>query len=208
MNETPADGRTVRAAKAREHRRAQILEAALEVFARQGYHQTSVSDLVEAAGVARGTFYLYFDGKSAIFHELVDNLLATLRATISGVDTTVGAAPIPVQLTATLSNVLNALSDNRALCRILFREAVGLDDDVDAKLQLFYEGLRRYVQMALDNGQKLGFVRPIDTEVAASCALGAVKEVVSRYLVRNEDEVDLQTVARGVLDYSLRGVGA
>jgi len=201
-------GRTARAAKAREHRRAQILDAALEVFARQGYHQTSVSDLVEAAGVARGTFYLYFDGKSAIFHELVDNLLATLRATISGVDTAVGAAPIPVQLTATLSNVLNALSDNRALCRILFREAVGLDDDVDAKLQLFYEGLRRYVQMALDNGQKLGFVRPIDTEVAASCALGAVKEVVSRYLVRNEDEVDLQTVARGVLDYSLRGVGA
>lgn len=208
MNESTADGRTLRAAKAREHRRAQILDAALQVFAKQGYHQTSVSDLVEAAGVARGTFYLYFDGKNAIFHELVDNLLTTLRATISGVDTTPGAAPIPEQLAVTLQNVLSALSDNRALCRILFREAVGLDDDVDAKLQVFYEGLRRYVQMALDNGQKLGFVRTMDTEVAASCALGAVKEVVSRYLVRNEDEVDLQTVARGVLDYSLRGVGA
>ena len=204
--ESSVDGRTLRAQKAREARRAQILEAALQVFAAQGYHQTSVSDLVQAAGVARGTFYLYFDGKSAIFHELVDQLMLTLRSTIRGVDTTPGAEPIPVQLNATLQRVLQALSDNRALCRILFREAVGLDDDVDAKLQRFYEKLHAYIQRALERGQALGFVRPLDTEVAASCAMGSVKEVVSRYLVRSEDEVDLETVAMGVLDFAMRGV--
>jgi len=199
------DGRTLRAQKAREARRKQILEAALQVFAEQGYHQTSVTDLVQAAGVARGTFYLYFDGKSAIFHELLDQLLGDLRSRIRGVDTTDGAEPIPIQLRGTLDSVLNTLSENRALCRILFREAVGLDEDVDAKLQTFYEGLRRYIESALQKGQDMGFVRRMDIEVAASCALGTVKEVVSRYLVRTDDEVDLETVALGVLDFNLRG---
>lgn len=205
MSDAAKDGRTLRAQKAREVRRKQILDAALEVFADKGYHQTSVSDLVEAAGVARGTFYLYFDGKSAIFHELLDGLLATLRASIQGVDTGPGAQPIPIQLRDTLNRVLNALSENRSLCRILFREAVGLDDEVDAKLQRFYEGLRRYIQGALDRGQEMGFVRRMDTEVAASCALGSVKEIVSRYLVRSEDDVDLEAVALGVLDFNSRG---
>ena len=101
--------------------------------------------------------------------------------------------------------MLSTLSDNRALCRILLREAVGLDEDVDAKLQSFYEGLRRYIESALQKGQDMGYVRDMDIEVAASCALGTVKEVVSRYLVRTDDEVDLETVALGVLDFNLRG---
>ncbi|MFT7518818.1 MAG: AcrR family transcriptional regulator, partial [Kiritimatiellia bacterium] len=119
------DGRTARARVAREARRRQILAAALQVFAVHGYHRTSVSDLVVAAGVARGTFYLYFDGKAAIFHELIDNLLTELRSTVIGVDMAPTAPPIPMQLHQTLQRVLAALSENRDLCTILFREAVG-----------------------------------------------------------------------------------
>jgi AcrR family transcriptional regulator len=208
MSDGPStDGRTLRARRAREARHRQILDAALEVFAERGYHQTSVSDLVAAAGVARGTFYLYFDGKAAIFHELLDNLLAELRGTIRGVDTHPGAPPIPAQLEGTVHRVLSALADNRALCRILFREAVGLDDEVDRKLQAFYDALLHYIGAALRNGQALGFVRPeLDVDVTASCALGTVKEVVRRYLVRSDDEIDLEAVAFGVLDFNLNGV--
>lgn len=200
------DGRTRRAHEAREARRRQILEAALAVFADNGYHRTTVTDLVRAAGVARGTFYLYFDSKQAIFHELLDALLAELRASIVGVDTSAGAPSIPTQLTETLHRVLQALANNRALCRILFREAIGLDEEVDRKMQAFYERLRSYIQAALENGQRMGFVRELDTRTAALAGLGSVKEVVSRTLVHGEDEVDLQAVARELLTYNLRGV--
>lgn len=205
---TETDGRSRRAHEARETRRRQILEAALTVFAEHGYHQTTVTDLVRAAGVARGTFYLYFDSKQAIFHELLDGLLAELRASIVGVDTSPGAAPIQAQLTATLHRILQALANNRALCRILFREAIGLDDDVDRKMQAFYERLRGYIQVALENGQRMGFVRDLDTRVAALAGLGSVKEVVSRTLVHGDDEVDLHAVAADLLAYNLRGVVA
>jgi len=200
------DGRTRRAHEAREARRRQILHAALSVFADNGYHRTTVTDLVRAAGVARGTFYIYFDGKQAIFHELLDGLLAELRASIVGVDTAPGAPPIPTQLAATLHRVLQALANNRALCRILFREAIGLDEEVDRKMQAFYERLRDYIQAALENGQRMGIVRDLDTRTAALAGLGSVKEVVARTLVHGDDEVDLQAVATELLTYNLRGV--
>jgi AcrR family transcriptional regulator len=206
MSEADTDGRSARAQVAREVRKKQILDAAQDVFASRGYHGTSVSDLVEAAGVARGTFYLYFPSKAAIFQELVEDLLQQLRASIRGVDTRPGAAPIPEQLRATVQRVLETLAANRALCRILFREALSTDTDVETRLDRFYESLLRYLQEALENGQRLGFVRPIDTRVAALCALGSVKEVVARSLVSGDDEIDLAATTFAVLDYNLTGL--
>ena len=87
MNSEAQDGRTIRATSLRENRRAAILKASLKVFGRNGYHNTHVSDIIEAAGIARGTFYLYFESKNAIFLELLDQMLAEVRSNIVGVDT-------------------------------------------------------------------------------------------------------------------------
>lgn len=51
----------------RVNRRQQLKEAGMAVFAEKGYHQTKVSDVVRRAGVAQGTFYLYFEGKKSLF---------------------------------------------------------------------------------------------------------------------------------------------
>ena len=51
-------------------RRAQLLDASRQVFAERGYHRASVSDIITAAGVARGTFYNYFESKRAVFRAL------------------------------------------------------------------------------------------------------------------------------------------
>src|SRR5207249_12064076 len=65
------DGRVERAEKQRRERRANVLQTARRVFSAKGYHDTSISDLIEAAGIARRTFYLYFISKRAIFEELL-----------------------------------------------------------------------------------------------------------------------------------------
>ena len=59
----------------RQERRAQILQCAKEIFSKNGFHNASVADLIEQAGIARGTFYLYFSSKRAIFDTLLENLL-------------------------------------------------------------------------------------------------------------------------------------
>jgi len=72
------DGRVSRAQRLRESRRAAVLAVARKIFSQKGYHATSINDLIEAADIARGTFYLYFESKRAIFEELLDGLVTTL----------------------------------------------------------------------------------------------------------------------------------
>lgn len=56
-------------------RRAELVAAATELFAEHGVADTAVSDIVKAAGVAQGTFYLYFDSKDAIVCAVVEHLI-------------------------------------------------------------------------------------------------------------------------------------
>lgn len=206
MSDDRTDGRTRRAQETREARRAQILESALQVFSERGYHGASVSDLVAAAGVARGTFYLYFDSKDAVFRELLDELLAHLRSNVVGVDMSPGARPFEEQLVETVARILRTVENNRALTRIIFREAVGLDAAVDARMHAFYDSLAGFIGSALDLGARLGLVRALDVDVVATCILGSLRGVVERYVVDTEEPLDVDRVARVVVNHSLHGV--
>lgn len=202
------DGRVRRGQETREARRAQIKETALRVFSERGFHQTSVSDLVDAAGVARGTFYLYFDGKDAIFLELLADLTTHLRANIVGINAKAGLANMERQLHATVVRILRTVVDNRPLTRIIFREAVGLHAAVDARLRAFDDELYGFVARSLGLGVALGTLRAVDAEVAALAVIGSLREVVHRYVVRADapEGFDAEAVATALLDHHLRGL--
>ena len=133
------DGRVRRGQETREARRTQIKQTALRVFSERGYHETSVSDLVDAAGVARGTFYLYFDSKDAIFLELLDDLTAHLRSNVTGIDLSPSAAPMFEQLHAIVVRILRTVVENRPLTRIIFREAVVVGLNIVFIFEFFFE---------------------------------------------------------------------
>jgi AcrR family transcriptional regulator len=100
----------------RERRRAELVTAAAATFAAKGVADTAVSDIVRAAGVAQGTFYLYFDCKEdvilAVAERFGDVLVESIERTVAQPGTAVGK--------------LLALRD-------VFREAT----DVDAAADLF-----------------------------------------------------------------------
>lgn len=60
-----------------------ILNAAMGVFVEKGFHASSVSDIARAAGLAKGTLYLYFDSKEAMTTAIVDRHFATLEDQIA-----------------------------------------------------------------------------------------------------------------------------
>lgn len=62
-------------------RKQQLFDAAATLFAEQGYASTRVVDIVDAAGVAKGLFYWYFENKEALFRELAANIRHKLRRT-------------------------------------------------------------------------------------------------------------------------------
>ena len=57
----------------KEGRRQQILAAALRCFARNGFHNTTITDVVRESGVSQGTFYLYFETKDDVIAALADD---------------------------------------------------------------------------------------------------------------------------------------
>jgi len=70
-------------ARRKEARPAEILDAALKVFAEKGYAGARMDDIARAAGVTKGTIYLYFDGKEAVFKSLVRE---SIGATLAGME--------------------------------------------------------------------------------------------------------------------------
>lgn len=73
---------TPRQRKSPEARRADLVTAAATLFAERGVSPTAVSDIVKAAGVAQGTFYLYFESKEAVVCAVVEALIHDLIARV------------------------------------------------------------------------------------------------------------------------------
>ena len=65
-------GRTV---KEHDERRSEILDTAQQFFYQKGYEQTSIQEIINAIGIAKGTFYHYFDSKLALLDELIERIL-------------------------------------------------------------------------------------------------------------------------------------
>lgn len=96
------DGRSVRVigpllnrvTKAPDVRRQEIISAAIKLFATEGYAATTVADIVEAVGVAKGTFYHYFPSKEAVMRAVINQVVehGTTRAEELAADKTIPAA--------------------------------------------------------------------------------------------------------------------
>ena len=74
-----------RTVKAPDVRRSELIATAQQLFYSKGYALTSVNDIVKQVGVAKGTFYHYFDSKQAILEGLVDEIMAESVAIMQGI---------------------------------------------------------------------------------------------------------------------------
>ena len=201
------DGRKVRAKKRRNERREQILSAARKVFSVKGYHASSVADILAEAGIARGTFYLYFPSKRAIFDELLEGMFTQITRSVHRIEIGPDSGPHLEQMYHNIHAVVDVLEGNRELTIILLREAVGLDADFDQKLNAFYYRLCDMVESALSLGQTMGLVRECNTRLVTYFVLGSVKEMMIQLLTGDDaSRPDRETLVREIMDYNLRGL--
>src|SRR3984885_3733299 len=168
-------------------RRQQILNHARDVFAKRGYYAAKIDDIVAAAGIARGTFYLYFEDKRAIFEEIVDRTIARLGMSIVRVDPHDGVRTVADQVREQIRRVVGVLLEDRATTKILLSDALGVDPAFDRKLLSFYDEMSSLLEESLRDGQTLGVVREGDVRMMAWLTMGALKEVMFQIVNRGAD---------------------
>ncbi|MEM1029942.1 MAG: TetR/AcrR family transcriptional regulator [Myxococcota bacterium] len=157
-------------------RRDELLDAARRVFAEKGFHEAKVEDIAQAAGVAKGTLYLYFPDKRSVFSELIDHLFLRLSGAILRVDTD---GDVRNQVKHNIRAVLGVLLDDPDSMRILFNHAGGVDRSFSEKIEGFYDGLKQMLAESLEEGQGLAIVAEGDPRLYAAFTLGALKELLT-----------------------------
>jgi AcrR family transcriptional regulator len=195
-----------RAAAARAERRQQILRAAKEVFAEAGYHEASINAIIERARIARGTFYLYFTSKAAVFDALLDQAMGDLRARIKRIDIEDPAAPPPqVQLRQGLVRVLDYILGDRQLATILLAGEKAPEAEASARAKAFFAEVRDVIRRALTHGIDMGLVRRCNVEVAAAALLGTVRGMIE-HLLATDAPPPLDELVNELIAVALRGV--
>ncbi len=175
---TGADGKELTSRGAAT--RARLLEAAEQVFAELGYHDASIVKITEAAGVAQGTFYLYFAGKKEIFEELVRDLNRRVRHTMKEASSQ-GATRLEAELLG-FGAYFRFTAEHTALYRIV-RQAEFVSPEM---LRYHYEKLAEGYVEALREATARGEAGDIDPEVTAYALMGMGELIGLRWILWNE----------------------
>ena len=208
VQEPAAPRKRKRTRLARSVRREQILDAATQAFCRGGYHGTSVDDVIRAAGIARGTFYLYFESKHDVFAALVDRMLRVFLESSgpSGAGDMTGIGDARKVLRGHYRALLDVLHRHRELCRLLLEEAAGADKGFDARLDAHRAAWQKHVRDSIRTMRDLGIARrDVDADAAAWCVVGSVEMLVRQYVLRGH-EPDLDRLADALVEHELRGI--
>jgi AcrR family transcriptional regulator len=197
---------TLEADRQKLERRRQILDAAKAVFAEAGYHGASINAIIERAQIARGTFYLYFESKAAVFDSILDQAMTDLRARIHRIEVDDPAAAAPqVQLRDQLVRTVDYIVGDRALATLLLKAGHTPDADAAQRLTQFFADIRALLVRALETGLEIGLVRKCHPELVAAALLGSVRGVIE-LLVDSESPPPVDEVVGELIGVSLRGV--
>jgi AcrR family transcriptional regulator len=177
-------------------RREQLLNAALAVFSAEGYSAAKVSDIVGRAGVAQGTFYLYFRSKQEVMLALFERFQGALIEARCGHD--LAAPTTPEQFRGAV------LEKTRAILRM--KEAMGADPELAGRLRQFHQRMADLSEQGLRQAAAAGLIRPIDPRVAALAINGMWERVLTECLLGGAAGPDVDALAEQLVSLQLDGL--
>jgi len=186
-----------------------LINAAIELMSKNGYHRTTVADIVKAAGVAQGTFYLYYDSKKTLFLGLMESFSGMLQEALLEVDWQIESLETQEELAQKISlaiqKILVVYQDNAVLARIFLREAMGLEPDFAELWDSIIERLATFAALVMDQAIERGLLPPQNSNIVAHCVVGMI-ERVAYYWLFQENEFELEEVVDALARFELFGI--
>ena len=202
---TSGPGRSIAVTDASTDKRRLILDAAVRVFARSGYHGARVGDIAEEAGVAHGLLYHYFSSKeevlATVFRENWRALLETLHRVEADDE------PADEKLRGVTKVILRSWRNDPDLVRVMVREVARsphLQAQVDEVREVFL-----VLQRIVEEGQAKGVFRPdLDARLASWIVYGALEEILTGWVLGQlpDGDDEVARAERTILDVVCGGL--
>jgi AcrR family transcriptional regulator len=183
-----------------KERRQQLMDYAAARFAENGYHPTSVAEIVQGLGVGKGVFYWYFDSKEQLFVEILRDAQHSLRRAqqqaIADEDDPVRRIELGIRASMQWSSehrdvnqlIQFAVTDERFIAAIRKGQEVAVAD----------------VMRHLSEGVELGLIRDADPSMLAHAVLGVTTQLARVFIHERNDPAD--EVADAAVSFVLEGL--
>ncbi|MEV2340202.1 TetR family transcriptional regulator [Paenibacillus larvae] len=180
-----------------------ILQAAIEVISEKKFDKTSVSDIVKKAGIAQGTFYLYFSSKNALIPAIADNLLTItfegIKEKIQGKDSFWDVLEVVIDETF---NITEAYKNIIVLCY----SGLAIDYSMEkweAIYQPYYHWLEDILNKAIKNNEIIG---GINVKSTAKIIINLVENAAERFYISLEQVDNLKLFKEEIFNFLKRSL--
>jgi TetR/AcrR family transcriptional regulator, fatty acid metabolism regulator protein len=188
-------------------KRRVILDAAVRVFARQGFHTCRVSDIADEAGVAYGLVYHYFSSKEEILDTLFLERWNVMLAAISAADASERSPR--EKLSAIAAFIIDSYRHDPELMKVIIVEVTRAANTFGLthleKIREAYDGIAQIVSRAQLDGS---FRREVTPEFAAQAFYGSVEQVLTGWIFEDHaaGEDELERAKAQIVEMICRGV--
>jgi AcrR family transcriptional regulator len=183
-----------------KERRAQLMEYATARFAEQGYHPTSVSEIVAGLGVGKGVFYWYFESKEQLLLEILRDAQTDLRRTQRDA---IADEPDPIRRIAEGIRASMSWTAEHPALNTLLRFAATEERFLPA-LRKGEEVAARDIAVHLDEAIAEGRIPDADTDMLAHAMLGATSRLARTFI--HDHGRDPAEVAETCVTFCLEGL--
>jgi TetR/AcrR family fatty acid metabolism transcriptional regulator len=186
-------------------KRERILDAAVRVFARKGFHATRVSEVAKAAGVADGTIYLYFESKEhllvSLFEHRVERLLQYMENELPRAPTASHRLQRIIELQLGL---LEGERDLAEVVTVIFRQSTRLMKEHGApKFNAYLDAIARVIAEGQESGELRDDISP---HVAARAVFGALDAITMTWALGKAEHGGLLRASGQLVEMILRGL--
>lgn len=180
-----------------------ILDSALDIFARKGYHDTRMDEIADESNTSKGSIYFHFPNKERLFLALVDQFANLLERRV---DEAISQEAEGIKrVRVALQTCLDTFGRYRRPAKLLLVQAVGLGNVFEKKRLETTDRFADLIRKYLDEAIAVGDIAPVDTEIVAHAWMGAIYAVIIRWVYTGEPEPS--RILSALLPVLLKSVG-
>jgi len=189
-----------------EEKRRRILDGAVRVFARKGFHGARVGDIAEEAGVAHGLLYHYFSSKDEVLQTVFRENWSELLQRFEQVEAS--EEPADEKLRGIVKILLRTWRNDPDLVTVMVRE-VGRSAHLASQVEVIGQGFA-VIERVIERGQAEGVFRPgPDPRLTSWIVYGALEELLTGWVMGRlpDGDEEVARAERTIVDVVLGGLG-